>query len=100
MVGFFQQEDNNFKVTSERDASVFGLGASLRKGKGTFKAQWYSRDIDSISKDSNLVAIGYDYKFSKQLDLYAQAAKITNASSLGGSQFGSSPSIKKDEILS
>ena len=98
MVGFLQQENNNFKVTSRPDALVLGLGASLRKGKGTFKAQWYNRDNDSTSKDTNLIAIGYDYRFSKQIDLYTQAARITNASDLGGNQLGSASSIIEDDI--
>ena len=89
LVGFYQKEDNDFSVTTEPDADVFGVGVAYKKGKGILKAQTYHRDVGSASKNSDFIAIGYDYKLSKQLDIYAQAAKITNTSSLNGSGLGS-----------
>ncbi len=88
VVGFYQKEDNDFSVTSESDADVFGAGIAYTKGKRTLKAQVYSRDDDSLNKDSNLYAIGVDYKPSRQLAFYAQIAKTTNSKSLGGYSLG------------
>lgn len=84
LVGFFQKEDNDFTNTSKADASLIGIGAAYRKGKGTYKAQFYSRDNKHSTNDSDLIAIGYDYKYSKKLDLYAQMARLSNATSLNG----------------
>lgn len=96
MVGFYQNEDNDFAVTAKPDATLFGVGIAYKKGKRTLKAQLYNRDIDATSKDSTLIAIGYDYKVTKFLDMYAQAAKITNSASLGGYDLGDSTSIIAD----
>lgn len=87
LVGFYQKENNDFSNTAQADASVIGVGAAYRKGKGTIKAQFYSRDNDRTTEDSDLLAIGYDYKYSKQIDLYAQMAKLSNATSLNGNEF-------------
>lgn len=84
LVGLFQKEDNNFDVTLEPDAVVLGLGASYRKGKGKIKAQVYSRDFDSENRNRQLIALGYDYRASKQLTVYTQAARVTNIDSIGG----------------
>ena len=86
MVGFYQQEDNDTSNTGEPDASVFGVGLAHRKGKGTFKAQVYHRDSDN-SNNTDQIAIGYDYKLLRKLDIYAQAAQINNALSIGGEDF-------------
>lgn len=83
MVGFLQQESNDYDKTSEPDATVLGVGLSYKKSKGTYKVQVYSRDADFVST-SNLLAIGYDYKFSKELDIYTQAAIVTNQMYLNG----------------
>jgi len=89
VVGFYQKEDNDFAITAEPDATVFGVGLAYKKAKGTLKAQFYNRDVDSTSRKFNLIAIGYDYKLFRQLDIYAQAAKITNAAGLAGYNLGS-----------
>jgi len=87
-VGFWQKENNNTEVTNEADALVFGIGASYRKGKGIFKAQYYKRDIEDLNQDSNLIAIGYDHLISRNLNLYFQAVKITNPNNLSRTEFG------------
>ena len=92
MVGFYQKEDNDFATTAEPDAKVFGVGIAYKKAKGTLKAQFYTRDVDSTRKKSDLVVLGYDYKLLRKLDIYAQVAKITNATSLGGYDLGSATS--------
>ena len=88
LVGFYQTEDNDFTVTAQPDAIVLGAGIAYTKGKRTLKAQFYSRNDDSLSENSDLIAIGYDYKVSKQLDFYAQVAKTTNTINLGASDLG------------
>ena len=87
MVGFYQQEDNDFAKTAEPDASVFGVGLAYRKAKGTFKAQLYRRDNDFSNKNTDLLALGYDYRLLRKLDVYAQAAHISNTASIGGEDF-------------
>lgn len=87
-VGFYQKEDNDFAATAVSDATVLGIGIAHKKGKRTLKAQFYTRDVDSTGNSSNLIAIGYDYKLLKELDMYIQAANITNAASLGGYDIG------------
>lgn len=76
LVGFYQNEDNATVVTATPDATVFGVGAAYRIGSGTLKLQYYKRDNDATSKDPTLLAVGYDYKVSKQLDMYTQVARI------------------------
>lgn len=96
LVGFYQKEDNDFAVTAEADAIVLGIGIAYKKDKRTLKVQFYNRDIDSTNEDSNLIAIGYDYKVTKFLDMYAQAAKITNSTSLGGYDLGNATTTLAD----
>ena len=93
MVGFFQQEDNDFTKTNQPDATVFGVGLAYRKAKGTFKAQLYRRDTDFSNKNTDLIALGYDYKLLRKLDVYAQAAQISNTASIGGEDFNGVPGI-------
>lgn len=87
IVGFLQQENNDFSNTNQADAIVFGVGLAYRKAKGLFKAQFYRRDEDKTNKNIDLIAIGYDYKLQRKLDVYAQAAYLTNAVNLGGEDF-------------
>ena len=95
VVGFFQQENNDFSKTSQQDANVFGLGLAYRKAKGTIKTQFYRRDEDN-RKNSDLVAIGYDYKLQRKLDVYAQAAHMSNMNSLSGEDFNGMTSDSSD----
>ena len=83
LLGFYQKEDNDFSVTTQPNAIVIGAGVAYTKGKRTLKAQFYSRNDDLLSKNSDLIAIGYDYKLSKQLDVYAQMAKANHSFNLG-----------------
>lgn len=87
VVGFYQKENNDFSITTEPDATVFGVGIAYRKAKGTFKAQLYQRNTDFSNKNSDLIAIGYDYRLLKKLDVYAQAAQLSNSTVLSGYDF-------------
>ena len=82
LVGFYQQENNALAVTP--DANVFGIGIAYNIGAGKLKAQYYIRDIKSSSTDPNLLAIGYDHKWTKQSDVYFQVAQITEGAKLTG----------------
>ncbi len=90
LVAFFQNEDNAFTATGDPDATVYGIGASYKKGAGTFKGQYYSRDIDATSDDPDLIALGYDYKLIKSTDVYVQYASVSKGQKLGGSGHGAS----------
>lgn len=87
MVSFLQQENNDFSKTNVPDATVFGVGLAYRKAKGLFKAQLYRRNEDHSNKNKDLIAVGYDYRLQRKLDVYAQAAHLTNSINLGGEDF-------------
>ena len=69
LVGFYQNENNETKETGVADATVFGVGAAYRIGKGKIKGQYYSRDVSGTSNDPDLLAIGYDYRVDKKTDV-------------------------------
>ncbi|WP_299877377.1 porin [uncultured Cocleimonas sp.] len=89
VVGFYQNENNETKQTGIADATVFGVGAAYRIGKGKIKGQYYSRDVSGTSNDPDLLAIGYDYRIAKTTDVYAQFARVTEGYRLGGADHGS-----------
>jgi len=61
------------------------------------KAQLYSRDNENSVADSHLFALGYDYKYDKNFDFFAQAVKITNTTGIGGNSFmENSTSVSRD----
>jgi len=87
LVGFYQNEDNATDVTASPDASVLGVGGAYHLGAGTIKFQYYTRDNDATSKDPKLLALGYDRKLTKQLDIYMQAVRITKGAVLGNHDY-------------
>ena len=87
LVGFYQKENNDTAITGEADADVFGVGIAYRKGKGTYKAQFYKRNTDSTADNSDLITLGYDHKLAKKLDAYAQIAQGSNLTSFGENDF-------------
>ncbi len=103
LVGFYQNENNVTKETGVADATVFGVGAAYRIGKGKIKGQYYSRDVSGTSNDPDLLAIGYDYRVAKKTDIYAQFARVTEGYRLGGADHGaaiSSPAMGDAEGVS
>ena len=97
VVGFYQQENNDVDQTAIVDASVIGVGVAYKKDKGVLKAQLYSRDNENSVADSHLFALGYDYKYDKNFDFFAQAVKITNTTGIGGNSFmENSTSVSRD----
>lgn len=64
------------------------LGVTAPLGNGSLYASYNSRDDrTAANKDAYMLAVGYDYNFSKRTNLYAQVARINNkdtsASTLG-----------------
>lgn len=76
------QDIKNVAYTSESQ-KAYGIGAAYTfMGANTIKAQYYK--ADDISNTSNtggdLWAVGYDYKLSKQTNVYAMYAQTSNSS--------------------
>lgn len=76
-----------FQTTSDKDGmegkdlSVWGLGASLKVGSGTAKAQVYNADVDdkaTIDNGAMMYAVGYDYMLSKNTTIYGVYASTSN----------------------
>lgn len=68
---------------TNNDVKAYGVGAAYTfLGANTIKAQYYK--ADDISNTSNtagdLWAVGYDYKLSKQTNVYAMYAQTSNSS--------------------
>ena len=84
VVGFFQKEDNATVTTAVADADVFGVGLAYKIAKGTLKAQYYARNVDSSKLNPKLLAIGYDYKWSKRSEVYFQVARNSQGARLTG----------------
>jgi len=95
------QQVNNVGGTSGADRAAYGIGASFKfLGKNTVKAQYYVADsLDNAApgteNGASLVAVGYDYNFSKTTVVYAAWAKVENDANttgfgLGGNGHGES----------
>lgn len=82
VVALWQQTDDAGFVSGNERTS-YGLGGAYTFGKSTIKAQWYSADeLETDTGDANdgtdMWAIGYDYKLSKQTSVYAVYAATDN----------------------
>ncbi|MDD3577104.1 porin [Halothiobacillus sp.] len=76
------QDVKNVGLTSD-DVKVYGVGAAYTfMGANTVKAQYFK--ADDISNRPNtggdMWAVGYDYKLSKQTNVYAMYAQTSNSS--------------------
>jgi len=81
VLGFYQDIKN--VAYSSNSQKSYGVGAAYTfLGANTIKAQYYK--ADDISNTSNtggdLWAVGYDYKLSKQTNVYAMYAQTSNSS--------------------
>ncbi|MGK0673957.1 MAG: porin [Halothiobacillaceae bacterium] len=82
-VNALYQDIENF---NNLDGVVYGGGVAYKFGNHTLKAQYFKADVaGSASKilgvngqDPSMWALGYDYKLSKQTDLYAAYAAGEN----------------------
>lgn len=90
VTGLYQNVEN----FDGNDRDAFGLGAGYTFGKNTIKAQYYTADdIDNNADTSaDLWAVGYDYKLSKQTNIYAIYAGVdadaNSDETVGGGGFG------------
>lgn len=65
---------------SGKDQTVWGVGAAYTFGKNVVKAQYFNAgEYDNTNETgASLIAVGYDYKLSKQTTLYAAYATTNN----------------------
>lgn len=76
--GFYQQTtDAGF--TDGSDRTSYGVGASLKMGKNTLKAQHYIADDNDLVDESGstMTMVGIDRKLSKMTAVYAQYAMMS-----------------------
>lgn len=97
LVAQFTQE-TDMKGVADADRTTAGVGAALKMGKNTLKAQYFMADVDVVagapSADSSVVSLGIDHKLSKLATIYATYAAASNdaaaSTALGGSGHGNS----------
>ena len=76
VVGFYQMADHN---NDAFDSDVFGIGASYAiDEKNSFKAHYFTRSADPSNSDSDLFAIGYEYRIARPLRVYLNYARVAN----------------------
>lgn len=76
LVGFYQTADHN---NDAFDSDVFGFGASYSiSDKSLVKAQYFTRSADRANSDSDLFAVGYEYRISRPLRVYVNYARVAN----------------------
>jgi predicted porin len=76
LVGFFQTIDHN---NDAFDADVYGIGASYKiSDKLALNTHYLIRNVDVSDSDSNLFAIGLEYRFASQLRVYGNFARVGN----------------------
>lgn len=83
VVGLVQQS-KDVGFTSGNKRTVWGLGGGYTFGANTVKVQYYAAQKlktdkgDVADSDGGMVAVGYDYKLSKQTTVYAAYAHTMN----------------------
>ena len=76
LVGFFQTADHNDDAF---DSDVFGIGASYQISEKTLlKAHYLTRSADAEDADSDLLAIGLEYRIASPLRIYMNFASVAN----------------------
>lgn len=76
------QDIKNVAFSSE-SVKAYGVGAAYTfLGNNTIKAQYYKADniSNTSNTDGDMFAVGYDYKLSKQTNVYAMYAQTSNGS--------------------
>ncbi|MBN2855684.1 MAG: porin [Halothiobacillaceae bacterium] len=82
ILGFYQDIKNVAYTANSQKA--YGVGAAYTfLGANTVKAQYYKADDVSNTTGTNgsMWAVGYDYKLSKQTNVYAMYAQTSNGTS-------------------
>ena len=76
LVGFYQTVDHN---NDAFDSDVFGIGASFAiDEKNSVKAQFFNRSADRANADSDMFAIGYEYRLARPVRLMLAYARVAN----------------------
>jgi predicted porin len=96
VLGLYQEIQN--VAFSDNNVKAYGVGAAYTfMGANTIKAQYYKADdIDNTDNTGgDMWAVGYDYKLSKQTNVYAMYAQTSNSSAasytiMGGGHDGAS----------
>lgn len=81
ILGLYQEIQN--VAFSDNNVKAYGVGAAYTfMGANTIKAQYYKADdIDNTDNTGgDMWAVGYDYKLSKQTNVYAMYAQTSNSS--------------------
>lgn len=80
VVGLYQSI-SDLGYVDGADVDMWGAGAAYSFGNSTFKGQYYQADkVDGTSYDNgaDLWTVGYDYKLSKQTNVYAAYGAMSN----------------------
>jgi predicted porin len=72
----------NTATTAGADVDNYGVGAAFKFGNATAKAQYYISDTGDLLADSELMAVGLDYSFSKTVTGYVAYAQADNDAAL------------------
>ena len=92
ITGFYQDVD----VSATANRTTMGLGAALKAGNNTFKAQWYQADetVSGANNGGSQLSLGIDHALSKNTIVYVTHASTSNDTSgtfgIGGSGHGAS----------
>lgn len=96
LVAQFTQE-TDIGAVADNDRTTGGVGAALKMGKNTLKAQYFMADPDADETGSQLVALGIDHKLSKLATVYASYGMMSNDDNaslgLGGAGHGNSEKL-------
>ena len=76
LIGFYQMADHD---NDAFDSDVFGIGASFALNeKNTIKAHFFNRSADANNADSDLFAIGWDYRIARPVRIMLAYARVGN----------------------
>ena len=76
LIGFYQTADHN---NDAFDSDVFGIGASYAiDEKNTVKAHFFRRSADPSNSDSDMFAIGYEYRIARPVRIFINYARVAN----------------------
>ena len=76
IAGFYQVADHNDDAF---DSDVFGIGGTYAVGeKSLIKAHYFHRSADPADSNSDLFAVGYEYRIQRPLRVYVNYAFVSN----------------------
>lgn len=87
-INAFYQKVENLAIANDEQTTM-GIGASFTTGNHTMKAQYYTvtdATAAGVETDAKMIALGYDYAFSKTFKGYVVIAQTEDGT--GGSDYG------------